>query len=217
VKRILFFSFLVGLVSLAYCAPVKADSFTLSGADSCGNGKTGCPDATYSFLITTTSATLTIKVLGDITAGVNNYIMGVDLGFAPANDLTGVKLSSVGGLSNSLGLWSTVDTGSLSNAGCGSNGGAFVCASSATPTPDGVPIIAGDTYSWTWTYNPISASDITDAGGVHVGANYDPHSGLIISTSINQEQVPEPTALSLLAAGLIGLAFISRRVLPANR
>lgn len=211
-KRILFLVALAAFLGLLSNAPAKADAMGSFSLTDCGTGGTGCPGATYKFDVTTTSATLTITINGAVTAGVNDHIMGVDLGFAPSNDLSGVTLSSVSGPGNSLLLWNTVDTGSLSNSGCGGNGGAFVCASSTTPIPDGVAIVTGDTYSWKWTYNAISLADIAAAGDVHVGANYDPHSGLIVSETLSQA-VPEPGTLTLLAAGLIGLAAWRRRSL----
>lgn len=209
-KRVLFFVVLASFVGLLSSAPAKADSFGSFSLTSCGTAGTGCPGATYSFDVTSTSATLKITINGAVTAGVNDHLMGVDLGFAPSNILTGVALSSVSGVGNSLSLWSTVDTGSLSNGGCGGNGGAFVCASSATPTPDGVALITGDTYSWTWTYNAIPLADIDAASDVHVGANYDPHTGYIVSETLGQA-MPEPGTLALLAAGLLGLAVWRRR------
>jgi PEP-CTERM motif len=212
-KRILFIGALASFLGLVSNAPAKADSIGSFSLSDCGSGGSGCPGAVYSFDVTTTSATLTIEITGALTTGVNDHIMGVDLGFAPSGDVSGLTLSSVSGPGNSLLLWNTVDTGSLSNGGCGSNGGAFVCASSATPTPDGVAIVTGDTYSWTWSYNPISAADIDAASDVHVGANYDPHTGLIVSQTMGGQAVPEPGTLTLFATGLISLLAWRRRSL----
>lgn len=209
-KRILVLVAAASFFGLLSSAPAKADSLGSFSLTNCGTSGTGCPGATYSFDVTSTKATLTITINGAVTAGSNDHIMGVDLGFVPSNVITGVALSSVSGVGNSLSLWSTVDTGSLSNGGCGGNGGAFVCASSATPTPDGLALITGDTYSWTWTYAAIPLADIDAASDVHVGANYDPHTGYIVSETLSQA-MPEPGTFALLAVGLIGLAIWRRR------
>jgi hypothetical protein len=195
----------VALLALSV-SPAKADTIgtlTLSG---CGSGGSGCPDATYSFDISTTSATLTITINSAPTAGVNDRIAGVDLGFTPSGNISGLSLTG-----NPGGTWDTVTAGSLSNSGCGSNSGAFVCASSSLGAGDGVAISLGGTYSWTWTFNAINANNIFSVGDVHIGANYDPHRGLIVSETGATTKVPEPASILLLGAGLIGLAALALR------
>ncbi len=187
------------------CLPAQADSVGTLTLTDCGGGQSGCPAATYSFNITSTSATLTIQITGAVTAGVNDHISGVDLGFTPSSNVSG--LSVVG---PDAEVWAA-STSSLSNSGCGVNSGAFVCAS----VSPGVSIVQGGSYTWTWSYTLTDPSLIADASSVHIGANYDPHSGLIVSQTGATTPVPEPGTLALFGSGLLGIARIIRRRLSA--
>jgi len=51
---------------------------------------------------------------------------------------------------------------------------------------------------------------IDAAGDVHVGANYDPAKGRIVSTTANIA-TPEPGTITLLLAGLFGVGVFARR------
>jgi len=192
---------LTAVLFLACGSSTRADQIGSLTLSNCGTAGSQCPAATYSFDVGSTSASLTIQITGPVTSGLNNYITGVNLGF------TSQAINVTNFASAPAGTWTNSDfTASLSNNGCGTNNGTFVCASGS-----GVQIGQGGTYVFTWTYDPIVMNQVYSANDIHIGTNYGPHNGLIVSTTIGQ--APEPSSFILLLGGLaaFGLITLCRR------
>lgn len=205
-RNILIAVSLLALAMLGFGGTARADevgTLTLSGSTSCGT-QSGCPNATYTFDITSTSATLSITINGGLDS-TNDQITGVDLGFTSSGGVSGLaSTTSFSGTDGSSGTW-TAKTTSLNNNGCNKGSGAFVCASGAA-----LDVTAGNTYTFVWDFTGITGS-LDSVGDVHIGANYGPHAGLIISETGATAPVPEPGGLVLLGSGLLVMASFARR------
>ncbi|SRR6266436_794818 len=205
--------FLVGsilfFVALAFGTSVKADTIGTLQLSDCGTAGTACPAAKYQFDVTSTSAMLTITINGVPTAQ-NDYIGTVDLGFAPSSTISGLALTSA---PSALTNWAYT-TGSLNSngSGCGSNGGAFVCATDLPSNP--LSISQNGMYTWTWTFDPLNAALVAPGTPVHVGVQYGPNSannwkGLQVSQTVLP--APEPASIILLGGGLLAVSGFTKR------
>ncbi len=210
-RRIFLVLSLFGL-ALACSAPAKADTIGSLTLTNCGDPNSGCPGATYSFDITSTSATLKITINGGLNS-TNDNLTAVDLGFTNSNNI----ITPVSFTTSAAGTW-TPTTGSLSSGGtCGVNNGAFVCAS-VLPL-SAVLLTSGETLTFTWNYTLSNPNGIFDTADVHIGAEYGPNSGnfqgLIVSET-GATSVPEPGSLAMLGIGLLAIGgFALRRSLTS--
>jgi len=202
----LFMTLVIALAVVVLAPAAKADTVVTLLNFNCGGN---CPLASYTVTITPTGGSnYTVKLEIAIISGISSdtdQITSVNTKFT--SDLTGVASSTLS-LADSINIgavtWTTSES-NISNADCATAGQGFVC-SQASGT--GLPISAGTTYTWVWNVTLAAGATINSA--IHIGANYDPANGRIVSQEVS---VPEPGTIALLGAGLLGLAALRRRLL----
>jgi hypothetical protein len=179
---------LAGAVLLC-TAPAFADSY--SNSDGFGSTYTLSTNCVGSLC----DVTLTINSSGAQFSDISN----VDFKLGSSDSLTGTLTAPTTG-------WTTI-TSSLNNSGCsGGNQDGQICSTAGGDFAD-----TGGILTWTWT-------GVQTTGGTniaHVGYKYDTSdtlgNGLIVSQDVTT--VPEPSGLSLLAIGLVGLALTRKFIL----
>lgn len=203
-KRIL----MIGMIMLALClvfgGTSKADSFTAGDVFLTGN-------------VTGTTATLTIKCLD---GGCNGWYLGdVTLKGFTFTSLTGTGagtpagyVAQIGGQNNSaVGSGGGCNGSDLSGAICWDGQGA----------PLSFRLVTGTTYTFTanitgGSFTPGDLHVMATAYSNSAGSQQNGGKVFAISDNLLVVQAPEPSSLELLAAGLIGLAFLSLRRLRFN-
>jgi hypothetical protein len=204
------------LVSTAVLAVVLLSSAAFAtsySGSSTGSSCTSCPPATYNLTVTPTGSTYTVTLTIDFasnatssasyTSGQAKYISQVDFTISGSSGTVTGSLASAPGGNN---LW-TVTNGPINNNGCKGSQGGDLCTYTLSTTA--APVSNNGVLTWTWTN--VSLPGALQTTGVHIGANYNPANGFIVSDTTNLAAVPEPGSLTLLGSGLMTLAWAAKR------
>ncbi|MDE3169829.1 MAG: PEP-CTERM sorting domain-containing protein [Acidobacteriota bacterium] len=192
-KRIMFKVLaLAGLLAFAAAAPALADTITTLSVSNPSDGF----GSSYTLTATcdiNTSVCSSVQLAINSTGATYGYISDVAFKIGTTDTLTGTLSAPTSG-------WLTT-TSSLSTSGCtGTNSDGQLC-SYAT----GNFAATGGTLTWTWTNVAVSGT-ISIA---HVGYKYDASntlgSGLIVSDDYPATSAPEPSSVSMMLFGLVGL------------
>jgi hypothetical protein len=209
--RLLTFS----VAPIAFLALVTGVFSPIAGADEIASlttttcGSSTCPLATYTVVVTSTgtnSDTVSLEIKIDpnatIISGTDDRIQSVDVKFD--SNLSTAALNAANSLNIGTG-WSTAPNASLNNNNCTGSGNGFICSQDSGT---GLAIAQNGDYKWVWDVTTASSSNLTST--IHIGANYNPANGYIISQEVS---TPEPGTVALLAFGLIGLIVIRKRAI----
>lgn len=187
---------------VASVVPAAASSVTIDSSTGCSN----CYGLTWTLTVNTgsyQSGAYTYEAILSVTddpligGTPTDVISAVD--FKVSSSVTGATLYTAPG---GAGTWTTLLAGTASG-GCTTSGSGFVCSQSATAAP------YSPLRTWGWYFNtndPI----FSGLNGAHIGAKMVPLGtpGKLLSETA---QVPEPTSLSLIGAGALGLATVLAR------
>jgi PEP-CTERM motif len=199
---------LLALAAIGFlCPTASADEIASITTTTCGSST--CPLATYTAIVTSTGTntdTVSLEIKIDPTAtiisGTDNYIQSVDVKFD--SSLSAATLDAAHSLNIGSG-WSTAPNVSLNNSNCSGSGSGFICSQDSG---SGLAVVQGGDYKWVWDVTTATGSNLTDT--IHIGANYNPAMGYIVSQEV---ATPEPGTVALLGLGLLGLIALRKRAL----
>lgn len=201
IAPIAFFVLVAGVLS-----PIAgADEIASVTTTTCGSST--CPLATYTVVVTSTGAntdTVSLEIKFDpnaaIISGTDDHIQSVDVKFD--SNLSSAALDAANSLNIGNG-WSTAPNVSLNNSNCTGSGSGFICSQDSGA---GLAITQNGDYKWVWDVTTAAGSNLTST--IHIGANYNPANGYIVSQEVS---TPEPGTMALLLFGLIGLIVVRKR------
>jgi len=206
-KKVLMAVFLVAATAL----PASAGSITIDSTN-CNNSGGSCYGLSWTLDVISLGGNLyqaKLTVDDDPFAMPDSGQVISAVSFKASNSVSSATLISAPNDTPPIDLWSTSLTGlnSSGSGACTGPGNGMVCSQTFTN-----PVtFVNDPLVWTWTF---ATSDTTVAGigdELKIGAKLTSNpsqSGNQLSLSA---RVPEPTSLSLLTVGLLGLAGLRRR------
>ncbi|GEM_PF-6703312 len=181
-----------GLLASAAALPALGDTITTLSVSNANDGF----GSSYTLTATcdvNTSVCSTVTLSIDATSATEPDINAVAFKIGTTDILSGTLTAPTSG-------WSTT-TGSVNSAGgtCGTNGDGQLCSYATGDFAD-----TGGLLTWTWTN-----VDVTGTLSIgHVGYKYDSGDTISKGTIVSNDygtSVPEPSSISLLGFGLMGL------------
>ncbi len=199
---------LIVVAALLITIPAAADSVTYNGATF---------SLTESFVSGTTYQFVYEANFNGFTAGNQTTIDGIGFGTGGTPTITGIVLVST----TASGTWTPSIT-NLNNAGCSGGNANEVCLQ-VNPL-DGNPTTTNADYFWTVNVTYSSTLPSSSLYGDPIRAWFGPvgdngkGTGLMscnldVPGSCTVTQTPEPASMTLLVAGLLGIAGFAKRKL----